>query len=282
MKITTLQPDFFNVSSRHSTNEHRGTDLSTTLAKGLKLLEVLCLSREASGITELARSAGMNLSAVQRLLGTLVELGYAEQDERTRKYQATLATWEIGAQVLRDDLYLRAVHPILRQAAQSTGYTAYFIMNNAPFVTYFDKVEGPHGLTYSSILGTSVPINLTAAGLAIISFLSPERIDVLSRPAVRGAARFDGFSLPELETRIAEVRERRYATSESGFRKGVNSVAAPVWGNDGSVCGSIALTADEHELKVGEFTVLGQKVVRWAEEATIALGGTPYPRAFYR
>ena len=261
--------------------QHRGINLSTTLAKGLKLLEVLCLTREAVGITELAKSAEMNLSAVQRLLSTLVELGYAEQDERTRKYQATLATWETGAQVLRDNSYLRAVHPVLRQAAQSTGYTAYFIMNNAPFVTYFDKVEGPQGLTYSSILGTSVPINLTAAGLAIISFLTPGEIDVLSRPAARGAARFDGFNLVDIETRIAAVRERRYATSESGFRKGVNSVAAPVWGNDGSVCGSIALTADEHELKVEQFTTLGQKIVRWAEEATIALGGTPYPRSFY-
>jgi DNA-binding IclR family transcriptional regulator len=193
-----------------------------------------------------------------------------------------LTTWEIGAQVLRDHPYLRAEHPVLRQAAQSTGFTAYFILNNAPFVTYFDKVEGPQGLTYSSVLGTSVPITFTAAGLSIISFLADEELESLSRPALRTAAQFEGIDLTTMAPRIAEVRERRYATSESGYRKGVNSVAAPVWGNDGRVCGSIALTADEHELRVEDFTTLGQKVVRWAEEATIVLGGTPYPRAFYQ
>lgn len=256
--------------------------MSTTLAKGLKLLETLCLAREPIGITDLAREADMNLSAVQRLLGTLLDLGYAEQDPKSRKYRATLMTWEFGAQVLRDHVYLRAVHPVLRQAAQSTGFTAYFILNNAPFVTYFDKVEGPQGLTYSSVLGTSVPMTFTAAGLAIISFLSPEELESLSRPSVHGNAQFESFDLSGFEPRVALVRERRYATSESGYRKGVNSVAAPVWGNDGRVCGSIALTADEHELKVEDFTALGQKVVRWAEEATIVLGGSPYPRAFYQ
>lgn len=257
--------------------------MSTTLTKGLKLLEALCVAREPIGITELSRNIDMNLSAVQRLLGTLVKLGYAEQIAKSRKYRATLTTWEIGAQVLRDNVYRRAVHPILRHAAHSTGYTAYFILNNAPFVTYFDKVEGPKGLTYSSELGTSVPIAVTAAGMAIVAFLAPEECAKLGSPAVLlGTVEFPGLNVSELADRIADLRQRRYATSESGFRKGVNSVAAPVWGSDGRVCGSIALTADENELKVDKFAAVGVDVVRWAEEATIVLGGVPYPQAFYK
>ena len=190
--------------------------------------------------------------------------------------------WEIGAQVLRDNIYRRALHPILRHAAHSTGYTAYFILNNAPFVTYFDKVEGPKGLTYSSELGTSVPIAATAAGMAILAFLAPDECVRLAAPATRGTIEFRGLHLAELTDRIADVRRRRYATSESGFRKGVNSVAAPVWGGDGRVCGSIALTADENELKPEKFPALGVEVVRWADEATLVLGGVPFPQAFYK
>ncbi|MDF3907573.1 IclR family transcriptional regulator [Paracoccus sp. AS002] len=255
--------------------------MSSTLAKGLKLLETLCVSREPIGITELAKAADLNLSAVQRLLGTLVQQGYAEQNHSSRKYSATLATWEIGSLVLRDHLYLRAVHPVLRQAAQNTGFTAHFILNAVPFVTYFDKVEGPLGLTYSSVPGTSVPMTLTAAGLAIISFMPQDQIDLLRRPAERSGAKFEGFDPAALAPRITDVRERRYATSESGFRKGVNSVAAPIWGSDGLVCGALALTADENELRPDVFTTIGQRVIRWAEEATIILGGSPYPRTFY-
>ena len=255
--------------------------MSSTFAKGLKLLETLCLMREPIGISELAVQADMNLSAVQRLLSTLVELGYAEQDPKSRRYSATLMSWEIGSQVLRDHAYLRAVHPILRAAAQDTGFTAYFILNNAPFVTYFDKVEGVNGLTHSSVLGTSVPIMLTAAGLAIISFLDDDQFQALASPGVRGGSHFPGIDLPSIQHKVQEVRQKRYAVSESGFRKAVNSVAAPVWAADGRVCGSIAITADENELKTSDFTIVGSKVIKWAEQATTILGGQSYPRSFY-
>jgi DNA-binding IclR family transcriptional regulator len=254
--------------------------MSTTLAKGMRLLEALCYAREPVGITALAQQIDMNLSAVQRLLGTLVQLGYAEQ-VKSRKYRATLLTWEVGAQVLRDNVLRRSIHPILRHAAHTTGYTAFFMLNNAPFATYFDKVEGKNGLTYSSELGTSVPITATASGLAITAFLTPDARQRLGTAAERGTIEFQPVDLAAMEAQIAEIRNRRYATSESGFRKGVNSVAAPVWGEDGKVCGSIALTADENELKIDDFVSVGQKVVRWADEATIVLGGEPYPQDFY-
>ncbi|WP_420375606.1 IclR family transcriptional regulator [Pollutimonas sp. H1-120] len=258
-----------------------GVLMSATLAKGLKLLEFLCCTREAVGITELAKATELNLSGVQRLLKTLVESGYVRQDAGSRKYRATLMAWEIGSQVLWEDVYYRSVHPILREAAQSSGFTAYFLRNNAPFATYFDKVEGPRGLTYSSVLGSSIPIGLTAAGLAIVSFFSREQCETLRKPAKRGRFEFSGIDLQSLAQSISIIRERRYATSESGFRKGVNSVAAPVWGGDGLVCGSIAVTGDENELKSQDFPFLGQQVVRWAMQASTVLGGVPYPQSFY-
>ena len=162
--------------------------MGTTLAKGLTLLTALCNAREAIGITDLSREIDMNLSAVQRLLGTLVELGYAEQVTNSRKYRATLLAWETGAQALRDNVFRRAIHPILRRAAHSTGYTAFFVIDNLPFVTYFDKVEGQNGLTYSTELGASIPMTFTASGLAIAAFLAPEDRLKLGKPAVRGTA----------------------------------------------------------------------------------------------
>lgn len=254
--------------------------MSSTLAKGLRLLDALCHAREPIGITALARDIDMNLSAVQRLLGTLVSLGYAEQVQG-RKYQATLLTWETGTQVLRDNIYRRSIHPILRHAAHSTGYTAFFMLNNVPFATYFDKVEGRNGLTYSAELGTSVPITATASGLAITAFLDADQRQKLSLRASRGAIQYTPSDNELLDETLSKIRDQRYATSQSGFRKGVNSIAAPVWRENKTVCGSIALTADENEMKAENFAEVGRVVVRWADEATVLLGGIPYPQDFY-
>lgn len=250
--------------------------MSATFAKGLKLLEALCRAREPLGITTLSEQIDMNVSAVQRLLATLVKQGYAQQ-VKSRKYCATLLTWEIGAQVLIDDVLRRSVHPILRQAAHSTGFTAFFMLNKFPLAMYFDKVEGANGVTYSSEPGVSVPITATASGLAMTAFLDQSSLEALGDLLAPN----HHVDRDKLETVLRDVRDRRYATSESGFRKGVNSVAAPVWNNDGVVCGSIALTADETELTVQDFASIGSKVIRWATEATNVLGGVPYPQRFY-
>jgi DNA-binding IclR family transcriptional regulator len=259
-----------------------GLVMSLTVKKGLRLLEALCAAREPVGVTDLARQIDLNLSAVQRLLGTLVETGYAEQDPRSRKYRATLLMWEVGAKVLAENHMRRNIHPILRQAAHQTGFNAFFVLNNCPFITYFDKVEGHIGLTYSAEIGSSLPMTQTAGGLAISAFLPPEDLEKLFSPAQRGTVNFQPVDRNRLMGRIAPVRERRYATSESGVRRGVNSIAAPVWRQDGYICGSITLTADESDLPADRFADFGLKVVRWAEEATTMLGGQPFPASFYQ
>ncbi|PJR09878.1 IclR family transcriptional regulator [Sinorhizobium meliloti] len=256
--------------------------MSLTARKALRLMEALCAAREPLGITELARQMELNLSAVQRLLGTLVEMGYAHQVSGSRKYRATLLMWEVGSKVLAENQTRRNLHPILRQAAHQTGFNAFFVLNNCPFITYFDRVEGHIGLTYSAEMGSSLPMTRTAGGLAISAFLPPHDLEKLFAPAQRGTVGFQPPDREEMMKRIAPVRERRYATSESGMRRGVNSIAAPVWQNDGSICGSITLTADESDLPPSRFAEFGQKVVRWAEEATATLGGQPFPASFYQ
>ena len=42
------------------------------------------------------------------------------------------------------------------------------------------------------------------------------------------------------------------------------------------------VTADENELRAEDFPTIGVKVVRWAEEATMVLGGVSYPQDFYK
>ena len=130
-------------------------------------------------------------------------------------------------------------------------------------------------------MGSSLSMTQTAGGLAIAAFLPAQDFEKFFTKAVRGTAHFQPADRNKLLERVEVVRERRYATSESGVRRGVNSIAAPVWQKDGSICGSITLTADEHDLPPERFTEFGQRVVRWAEEATATLGGQPYPASFY-
>lgn len=249
--------------------------MSTTIVKGLRVLEILAYAGEPRGISEIARDLDLNKSAVQRILTTLQARGYVTQEPGARKYQLSLSLWELGSHAVADHPVRRLVQPIMRYAAQRTGFTAFLTCASFPFFLYLHKVEGAHGRMYSVDLGKRVPLTRTAAGKAILAYLPDELVEQLRYPH----ADWTGFVTTEpddpaaLREEIAVIRAAGYATSESGLIAGGNSVAAPIWWDRHEPFGSLLLTADDQSLRAENFAELGVIVGEMADEATRALGG---------
>jgi len=254
--------------------------MSTTILKGLRVVEYLAHADGPRGISEIAREIGMNKSAVQRIISTLNKSDYVEQAQGTSKYQLTLSIWELGSHVVGRHQARRLLHPILRFGAQSTGYTTFLSYLSFPFVVYLDKVEGAHGRTHTAEPGSRIPITRTAAGKAVLAFLPEEDLDGLNQDHTdwTGYVDFAAISLKNLTKEIEAIRKQRYSTSEGGLKPGVNSVAAPIWWREARPYGSIVLTADEKNLPRKSFAETGARVVALAEEATLALGGAAFQR----
>jgi len=254
--------------------------MSSTVIKGLKVIEYLAHAKEAKGISEIAREISMNKSAVQRILNTLYASDYVEQAPGTSKYQLTLSIWELGSYVVERHQARRLLHPILRFGAQSTGFTAFLSYASFPFVVYLDKVEGAHGRAHSAEPGRRVPITRTAAGKAVLAFLPQEDLSKLDKEWLdwTGYVRSEPISIDTIKAEIEDIRQRRYATSEGGLRPGVNSLAAPIWWRDERPYGSLVLTADEQNMPRDAFAEIGAKIVAMSEEATLALGGEAFQR----
>ena len=64
--------------------------MNNTLYNGFKLLDFLAVSAELVSVKELAEHFQLPNSHICRLLKTLVETGYVEQDPATRKYRISL------------------------------------------------------------------------------------------------------------------------------------------------------------------------------------------------
>jgi len=255
--------------------------MSQTLGKGLKVLEALAHSSEPRGLSELARSLGMNQSAVQRHLNALVAAGYVEQPKGSRKYQLTISLWELGMRSIADNSARRLLRPTLRLGSQATRYTCFFARLTFPFVTYFERVEGVRSQPHSAELGTKIPVLSTASGRAMLPYLPQAMRQSLTQDSTdwSGHVPYKGVPMEVIEEIVKEVRQTRYAVSESGIRKGRNSVAAPVWADGPLPFGSIVLTAGEDELPPDVFPSVGAKVLELAEEATISLGGAAFRNA---
>lgn len=84
-----------------------------SLADGVALLQVLCSRGDGVGSRELARLMGWEPTRANRLLGTLRDLGLAEQDAE-RRYRPGPGVHLLAAQCLNGSGLLAAAVPVLR------------------------------------------------------------------------------------------------------------------------------------------------------------------------
>lgn len=90
-----------------------------SLADGVALLGVLCSGNGSIGSRELARQMGWEPTRANRLLGTLRDLGLAEQDAE-RRYRPGPGVHLLAAQCLHGSGLLAAAIPVIRELRQPT------------------------------------------------------------------------------------------------------------------------------------------------------------------
>jgi len=242
--------------------------MSSTLKKSLKIIEAVAMSESPRGISELARDIKLDKSLVQRILQTLAEENYVEKTADTSRYRPTLRLWELGSRVIEQNDTRRLIHPILRYAAKASNLTAYFAAADHPDVIYLDKIEGEKGRANSSDPGRRIPMYAAASGRAILAFSPANQL----KPIIQALEK-KGGSKAELESDLANIRARFFATTERGTAVRISSVAAPVWGLNTSPIGSIVLTSDSVTFPPSEFDRIGSIALGAAEQATKVLGG---------
>jgi IclR family KDG regulon transcriptional repressor len=247
--------------------------MDTTILKGLSVLERLAESDQPRGVTELSRQMNLTKSNVQRLLGTLVELGYAHKDASTGRYGATLRMWEFGYKALSRDRVRLAAAPHLRSLYEQCGETVFLCVGDGEDVIYVDKIEGNDPNRAFCMIGMRLPALRTAAGRAILAFQDESVIEA----AITSARSADPDWMTEdtrtdLQQRLVQARTEGYAVSLGEFRSGINSLAAPIWSSDGKPIASVVVNGSSERLPSPELIRIGPTVVGAAARVSEALG----------
>jgi IclR family transcriptional regulator, KDG regulon repressor len=230
--------------------------MDTTVLKGFNLLETLTSSDRPRGVSELSREMRLTKSNVQRLLSTMVELGYVQKDPVTSHYSATLKMWEFGYRVLSRDEIRRAATTHLRSLHQAVHETVFLCVSSGYDVLYVDIIENPNPIRIFCTVGMRVPQWKTASGKAILANRPADDIEAAFELMQQASpARLDRNAWREEFNRI---RTAGYARSEGAFRPGVNSIAAPIHDSRGEVVASLALSGPSERVtpeKLGEHSL---------------------------
>lgn len=200
------------------------------LDNALVVLEALARTREGVlGVTELAKLTGLNKTTVSRILLTLMQRGYVDQDPASTKYRLTLKLFELGSLCLERTDLVKEARPVLERLAQLSGEVVHLAVLDQGEAVYIDKVETEHAVRMYSRIGRRSPLHCTGVGKVLLAFAGPAEFERLVRE--RGLRRYTENTItdPEiLAKHLAEIRQNEVAFDNEEHEQGIRCVAAPV------------------------------------------------------
>lgn len=234
-------------------NEQR--DIVGSLGKGLAVMEILAAHPAGMTLTEMAAKAEMTRAGARRFLLTLVDSGYAIQQERRFRLSPRLLTvartWLQGA-----SLWTYA-EPFLREVAAKFSESSSAAVLSGEDIVYVARIPGRHILSVALHVGTRLPAWCTSMGRVLLSDLpSADLRDFLASARIVAHTPKSITDPEALEREIADVAGQGFAIIDEELELGLRSIAVPVRDRAGRIVAAINISTQSSRFSPDEMKTL--------------------------
>jgi DNA-binding IclR family transcriptional regulator len=212
-----------------------------TVDLSLRLLERLASSREAIGVSDLAREFEASKATVYRHLRALVLHGFVHQDAATTRYSAGIKLFVLGERLRERFDILPVARNDLARLRDETGQPATLTTLVEGQVVVLEVLQGSAPVNFGTQPGTVLDLHASAHGKVALAFGPPTLLQQCLGKPRRAWTSHTICSPTALERATAQVRTRGWATAPNQVLEGVNGLAAPVFDHSGAYAGAIAI-----------------------------------------
>jgi DNA-binding IclR family transcriptional regulator len=218
------------------------------VTRALQVLEAFRIGERHLSLAELSRRTGLHNSTVLRLARTLALAGYMVQREEGQWRLGPAAGW-LGARYQAGFDIHNVVEPTLRELSQATQESASFYVREGEERACIARMEGPQSVRHHVRIGMRLPLDLGAPGRVILAF--------------------SGQAGEVYET----IRRKGFHISMGEREAQVSSVAAPVFGLNWHLLGSMCISGPTSRLTQALLESHAQTVIDAANRLSYALAG---------
>jgi IclR family KDG regulon transcriptional repressor len=258
--------------ARAAPSELRASTVQS-LDRGLQLLELLSLADEPQGLPEMADVLEVDRSTVHRLLATLLQRGFVQQDPESRRYVMGLKMVELSRRAI-DRLSPRLVSkPYLKQLVQQTGESANLAILAGGQAICIEHEPSPSALAVTNEIGAVFALHATACGKVLIAALPPdEQRELVEADLDSGFTPRTITDLAALQVHLQHVQQQGYAVDDEERYIGARCVAAPVRGLSGKVVAAISLSGPAMRMTLDMIPLVSRQVMHIASAISAELG----------
>ena len=220
----------------------------TAVSRALRLLEAFGMEDAQLSLAELSRRTGLHKTTALRLARTLAQDNYLVQREDGNWRLGRAVGWLGACYQATFDVH-EVVEPVLRILSIDTGESASFYVREGNERTCLARVNGPRTIRHDVRVGIGLPLDLGAPGRVILAF--------------------SGSAGEPYES----IRRCGYHLSLGEREPEVSSVAAPVFGLQWRLLGSICISGPTSRLNKKRLLELAQTVMQAANQLSYAIAG---------
>lgn len=253
----------------------RGTESAMRVAD---VLRAFVTGPASIGVSELARELALSKAVVHRILQSLVSKDFLKHDPLSHSYRLGPSATALGARALRDLDMRRAARVTLESLHAASAETVTISELVGRQRVYLEQLPSNQVIRMMVEIGRPHALHAGASGKAIMAFLPADEQDALITEGLDKVTDVTITDPTRLQNELRVTALRGYAVSLAERQLDVGSVAAPIFGSDGQVVGSLSVCGP-----VGRFTEEAvashaRLIVRAGAEVSERLGWRgPYP-----
>lgn len=240
------------------------------------LLSLVVYADHPCSYGDLVAETGLARSTASRLLAALERHHLLGRDAAGGYHPGSLFAVHAARHEPTEAL-VRAAEPFLDEVNHATGETVNLAVPSGEGVVQVAQVDSTFQLGAGNWVGVQVPPHCSALGKVLYAYKAiPAPRGRLERRTERTVA-----TPAELERQLGEVRSRGFAYTHGELEEGLDGVAAPVWGRDGTVLAALGVSGPSFRM-VDSLDEIAALVVSQSDRLSLDMGYHPDHQAHQR
>jgi IclR family pca regulon transcriptional regulator len=212
----------------------------TALDRGLAILDCFVQGPPDLMLIDIAARVGLTKATAFRLVQTLQDCGYVQQDPITKRYSLSLKVLDLQTAGLMALRFPQIAQPLLEELSVRLHESSSMCILEGPWIRYVARAAAPRIISDSLQVGSRLPANPTSMGKMLLAARGEARVRELyaHEPLVARTPRTI-TDLDDLLRALDEVARQGYALANEELEIGYRSISAPVFDRGGEVVAAI-------------------------------------------
>jgi len=208
-----------------------------SLARGLKVLQILADSQDSVSVTEIAAALQVDKSSASRIIQTLVTYEWAKPESGSRGYRLGPRFSLLYHARIDYDQLQQVARPFLHYLVEETGECAHIAIHLNGMTYVLDDIESDTILRVTRGVGRTTYLHCTAIGKVLLAFA-----DIPLPESLEKFTEHTRTTEKKLKVHLDDIRINGYAVDDEELTIGVRCLAVPVYNHVNQCIASIGVS----------------------------------------